>query len=197
MTFIVRCEDKHRLVSCLYGECSPDEQAAVQSHLATCGDCAAEFAGLQDVRGHLAGWQAPDADLGFTVTRSARASRSGGSGPAVVGGTGVGAGRRGRARALGRGRDRESRDPVRRRRLHRPHGMAAGAGRRRRLAAPAAAVAPVRTASVDAGAWKTAIAESEKRLRVEFASNRPTAPQPLARAHRRERRRTAAPGPLC
>ncbi len=70
MTLIVRCDDTHRLVSYLYGESSPEERAAVESHLATCAACAAGYTGLQDVRVTLAGWQPPDVDLGFTITRS-------------------------------------------------------------------------------------------------------------------------------
>lgn len=183
MTLIVRCDDTHRLVSYLYGESSPEERAAVESHLATCAACAAGYAGLQDVRVTLAGWQPPDVDLGFTISRSSTALAA----PVPV--------------------------PVRTRRFialpawaqaaaavlvlsagaaianleirYGNDGVTIRTGWRQAAdtAEPPAAVAPrsvvpVRTAD-DNGAWKTALADSEKRLRAEFAAQRTVTPQPL------------------
>lgn len=180
MTLIVRCDDKHRLVSYLYGESSPEESAAIQSHLATCVPCAQEFAGLQDVRGHLAAWPAPEVDLGFTMTRASAPvasaprppSRSSWALPAwaqavaAVLVLSVGA-------AIANLEIRYGRDGVTVRTgwsSPAPQSAVSPSG-------SAAAVAPVRTASGDE-AWRAAIAESEKRVRAELASLRNAAPAP-------------------
>jgi len=69
MTLVMRCEDKERLVEYLYGESSDAERAAVEAHLARCAPCSAELQELQGVRADLAGWQPPEVDLAFRLTR--------------------------------------------------------------------------------------------------------------------------------
>jgi anti-sigma factor RsiW len=69
MTLVMRCDEKDRLVGYLYDEASAAERAAVEAHLSRCAACAAELEDLKGVRGHLAGWHAPEIDLGFRVTR--------------------------------------------------------------------------------------------------------------------------------
>jgi anti-sigma factor RsiW len=171
MTLIVRCDDKQRLVSYLYGESSPEEAAAVESHLAACTACAAEFGGLQDVRGQLAGWRAPDVDLGFTVTRAAIATPPApvrrswvlpawAQAAAAVLVLSAGA-------ALANLEIRYGAD-----------GFTVRTGWNRAAAptalapTPPAAAAPVRIAAAGDDAWKSALAESEKRLRAEFGVQR-------------------------
>jgi anti-sigma factor RsiW len=182
MTLIVRCDDTHRLVSYLYGESSPEERAAVESHLATCAACAAGYAGLQDVRVTLAGWQPPDVDLGFTITRSPGALAAPMPAPvhtrrflalpawaqaaAAVIVLSAGA-------AIANLEIRYGSDGVTIR-----TGWRQAADTARSPAASAPAVVPVRTAN-ETGAWKTALADSEKRLRAEFAAQRTATPQPL------------------
>ncbi len=68
-TRTVGCDDKGRLVAYLYGEDTPQERSATEAHLAACRACAAEIAGMADVRTHLSAWEAPAADLGFRITR--------------------------------------------------------------------------------------------------------------------------------
>lgn len=69
MTLVMRCDEKDRLVGYLYDEGSAAERAAVQAHLSRCAVCAAELEDLKAVRVHLAGWNAPETDLGFRITR--------------------------------------------------------------------------------------------------------------------------------
>ena len=69
MTLVMRCDEKDRLAGYLYGECSAAERAAVEAHLSRCAACASELDDLKAVRLQLAGWKAPDTDLGFRVTR--------------------------------------------------------------------------------------------------------------------------------
>lgn len=65
----VRCSDKERLVTYLYGEDAPEERAAVEAHLASCAVCAHEIEELGAVRTRLTAWEAPAVDLGFRVVR--------------------------------------------------------------------------------------------------------------------------------
>ena len=69
MTNRYYCDDKQRLVSFLYGETSERERAEVEAHLAGCAACAEEVDELRAVRGDLAAWQPPVADLGFRIVR--------------------------------------------------------------------------------------------------------------------------------
>lgn len=63
------CDDKPTLVAYLYGEIDAATRARVDAHLATCARCAADVGALGDVRAELALWGAPDAELGFAITR--------------------------------------------------------------------------------------------------------------------------------
>jgi anti-sigma factor RsiW len=69
MTNRYYCDDKERLVSFLYGETSQRERAEVEAHLADCAACAEEVDELRAVRGDLAAWQPPVAELGFRIVR--------------------------------------------------------------------------------------------------------------------------------
>jgi hypothetical protein len=181
MTLIVRCDDTHRLVTHLYGESSPEERAAVESHLATCAACAAEYAGLQDVRVQLAGWQPPEVDLGVRMPRASDGATAAAPAPprtrrvlalpawaqaaAAVLLLSAGA-------AIANLEIRYGNDGVTIR-----TGWRQDAGRGAPPAATPAA-SPVQAAVHD-DAWKAALAESEKRLRAEFAAQRTVSPQPL------------------
>jgi len=184
MTLIVRCDDKHRLVSYLYGELSPEEQAAVASHLAACAECSAEFGGLQDVRGQLAGWQAPETDLGFTVTRASAplaavtAPRRSWTVPAWAQAAAA-------VLVLSAGAGIANLE-VR----YGSDGFTVRTGWSHDVPAPrsGAASAPVLTTAAAEGngeatrasaAWQAALADSEKRLRAEFAAQRTSAPAPV------------------
>jgi hypothetical protein len=69
MSTTFQCGDNAALVSYLYGECEPEERAAVDAHLARCAACAAELAALQSARISLASWSPPEAVLGFAIAR--------------------------------------------------------------------------------------------------------------------------------
>jgi hypothetical protein len=192
MTLIVRCDDTHRLVSYLYGECSPEERAAIGSHLATCAVCAGEYTGLQDVRVQLAGWQAPDADLGFVITRASAALPA----PIAAMPAPIAAPLRSRrvvrmpawaqaaaavlvlsaGAAIANLEIRYGSDGVSVR-----TGWRQAADTRAPVRPAAQATPPPVRAADDSGAWKSALADSEKRLRAEFAAQRPTAPPLLTR----------------
>lgn len=181
MTLIVRCDDKQRLVAYLYGETTAEEQAAVESHLATCAACAGELSALQDVRGHLAAWNAPEAELGFRVTREpvvavppperARARWSvpaWAQAAAAVLVLSVGA-------AIANLEIRYGADGITLRTgwsREAPPAQGAVAG----TVAGAAAPTVTRIAGQDDAAWHAALADSEKRLRAEFAVARVGAP---------------------
>ncbi len=64
------CDDKPTLIAYLYGEVDAATRHRVDAHLATCERCAAEMTALGDVRAELALWGAPDAELGFAITRT-------------------------------------------------------------------------------------------------------------------------------
>ncbi len=63
------CDDKPTLVAYLYGELDPPMRDGVDAQLATSERCAAEVSALGDVRAELGLWLAPDAELGFTITK--------------------------------------------------------------------------------------------------------------------------------
>lgn len=69
MSTTYQCGDNTALVGYLYGECEPDERAAIGAHLAICAACAAELAALESTRIHLASWSPPESGLGFVMTR--------------------------------------------------------------------------------------------------------------------------------
>jgi anti-sigma factor RsiW len=65
----VRCADAERLIAYVYGEDDPAERQLTESHLAHCRECAREIGELQAVRTQLAEWRTPEIDLGFRVIR--------------------------------------------------------------------------------------------------------------------------------
>jgi hypothetical protein len=70
MSDVFRCDDKETFVAYLYGEVEADVRREVERHLRGCLACQQEAEGLQSVRVDLQTWMAPDADLGFTITRT-------------------------------------------------------------------------------------------------------------------------------
>jgi hypothetical protein len=68
------CDDKPTLIAYLYGEVDAAMRDRVDAHLATCERCAAEVTALGDVRAELGLWIAPDAELGFAITRKTDAA---------------------------------------------------------------------------------------------------------------------------
>lgn len=68
MTAPATCNTE-RLVAYLYGEDAPAQRQALEVHLASCPACSRELRDLQDVRQHLARWEAPEIELGFRIHR--------------------------------------------------------------------------------------------------------------------------------
>ena len=66
------CIEKAALVDYLYGESDAEARSRVDAHLRSCERCAGELRSLTDVRGTIAAWEPPDADLGFRVVAEAR-----------------------------------------------------------------------------------------------------------------------------
>ncbi len=65
------CIEKAALVDYLYGESDAGARRRVDAHLRLCERCAGELRSLTDVRGTIAAWEPPDADLGFRVVADA------------------------------------------------------------------------------------------------------------------------------
>ena len=61
------CGDPAALAGYLYGECSPDEQAALSAHLATCEQCRTDIDALQETREALTAWAVPSGTAGVRV----------------------------------------------------------------------------------------------------------------------------------
>jgi len=68
------CTNAELILGYVYGELPDAERRAFATHLAACGDCATEVAGLQATRGHLASWTPPEPDFGFRIVRGNNAS---------------------------------------------------------------------------------------------------------------------------
>ena len=79
------CGDPAALVGYLYGECSPDERAALTAHLATCEPCRTDVDALRETREALTAWTAPDDAPGVRVAvEPPHTTRSGGWGWSAV-----------------------------------------------------------------------------------------------------------------
>lgn len=65
------CGDPGALVSYLYNDGSPEELAAIATHVQSCDSCIAELAGLGDTRELLSAWSPPQTELGLTLTSDA------------------------------------------------------------------------------------------------------------------------------
>jgi anti-sigma factor RsiW len=72
-----KCGDPAALAGYLYDECDAAERAAIEAHLATCANCAAELAALGATRTALAAWRPPDVELGFRITSDREAVAAG------------------------------------------------------------------------------------------------------------------------
>jgi hypothetical protein len=87
MTDMFRCDDKDVLVGYLYDEIDDAARRRVEEHLRVCPACAAEVAGLNDVRVSLASWTPPraqpDAAAGPMLDAGAQAALAGTVGPAA------------------------------------------------------------------------------------------------------------------
>lgn len=65
------CGDPGALVSYLYNDGSPEELAAIETHVHACDACTAELAALGDTRELLSSWSPPQTELGLTLTPDA------------------------------------------------------------------------------------------------------------------------------
>jgi hypothetical protein len=70
MSEVFRCDDKETFVAYLYGEVDADVRREVERHLRGCVACQHEAAGLQVVREDLQAWVPPEAELGFSISRT-------------------------------------------------------------------------------------------------------------------------------
>ena len=61
------CGDPAALAGYLYGECSPNEQAALSAHLAICEQCRTDIDALQETREALTAWAVPSGAPGVHV----------------------------------------------------------------------------------------------------------------------------------
>lgn len=64
------CGDPGALVTYLYNDGSPDELAAIATHVQSCAACTSELAALGDTRELLSTWSPPQTELGLTLTAS-------------------------------------------------------------------------------------------------------------------------------
>ena len=65
------CGDPGALVSYLYNDGSPEELAAIATHVQSCDSCIAELAALGETRELLSAWSPPQTELGLTLTSDA------------------------------------------------------------------------------------------------------------------------------
>ena len=65
------CGNPGALVSYLYNDGSPEELAAIETHVHSCDACTAELASLGDTRELLSAWSPPQTELGLTLTSDA------------------------------------------------------------------------------------------------------------------------------
>jgi len=65
------CGDPGALVSYLYNDGSPEELAAISTHVQSCDTCTGELAALGDTRELLVAWSPPQTELGLTLTSDA------------------------------------------------------------------------------------------------------------------------------
>jgi anti-sigma factor RsiW len=168
VTSIVRCDEKDRLIAYLYGEDAPQDRAALEAHLAVCRACAAEVAGLRDVRASLSEWDAPELAGEVRVTLGPQRSRSWWRAPVLMWAQAAAA-----VLVLSAGAAVANLE-VR----YGNGGFSIHTGwRPTQSSGPAvASVAPASShqTSNDA-AWRTALADTEQRLRAEFAGRLRTA----------------------
>ena len=68
------CRERDLLVSFLYGECDAAGRQRFEAHVQQCAACAEELESFTAVRGALAEWTPPDAQLGFRVVPAAEAT---------------------------------------------------------------------------------------------------------------------------
>lgn len=71
MTDGFTCTDKDTLVAYVYGECEAAERQLVEAHLAACGPCAEEVAGLRGVRSVLGAWTVTAPETGVRMVAEA------------------------------------------------------------------------------------------------------------------------------
>jgi hypothetical protein len=64
------CGDPGALVSYLYNDGTPEELAAIATHVQTCEACTIELASLGDTRELLSAWSPPPTELGLTLSAS-------------------------------------------------------------------------------------------------------------------------------
>lgn len=69
MSLKFTCDDKATLVAYLYDEIDAPDRQRVDEHLRQCPECAREVGALSAVRGELAQWAPPNAELGFAIVQ--------------------------------------------------------------------------------------------------------------------------------
>ncbi|CAN5447443.1 MAG: zf-HC2 domain-containing protein [Acidobacteria bacterium] len=69
-------ERNQQLVGYVYDELDVEERKAFEAHLANCGACRVEVAGLGTTRERMAAWGPPDADVAGTGLRLVRAAEA-------------------------------------------------------------------------------------------------------------------------
>jgi hypothetical protein len=70
------CPDKEALITLLYGEVEPQERERLTDHIGACAACASEMVALEEARGSLTAWTAPDLTRGFELVPRAEARAS-------------------------------------------------------------------------------------------------------------------------
>jgi anti-sigma factor RsiW len=84
MSLLFTCDDKATLVAYLYNEIDAADRQRVEEHLRGCVACAAEAGALAGVRTGLTQWAPPQAELGFTIVRTAAGPKAAEPPPVAV-----------------------------------------------------------------------------------------------------------------
>ncbi len=70
------CPDKEALIALLYSEVDDQERDRLSEHIGACAECASEMVALEEARGSLSAWTAPDLTNGFELVPRAAVSAS-------------------------------------------------------------------------------------------------------------------------
>ncbi len=63
------CQSKDLIVGYLYDDLNDEDRRSFDAHLAVCGECREELAGLRAIRTHLSMWAPPEPDFAFRIIR--------------------------------------------------------------------------------------------------------------------------------
>lgn len=72
------CPDKEALVAFLYGEVDQQENERLAEHIRACAECGSEMEALEEARGSLTTWEAPELSRGFELVPRPAAPTSAG-----------------------------------------------------------------------------------------------------------------------